>query len=51
MLKTIISDILLKTDPPIPVSNRYWGFPKNTEKKPDQIFRVSGFLYKFLYLF
>ncbi len=27
LLKTIHFDILLKTDPPIPVSNRYWGFP------------------------
>jgi hypothetical protein len=39
-LKTLNSDILLKVEPPIPVSSRLWGLPKNVLKEVERLFRV-----------
>jgi hypothetical protein len=44
ILKTINSDILLKTEPPIPVSSRYWGLPKDVVKTLDKMLRVKWFI-------
>ncbi len=41
VLKTRNSDILLKIDPPIPVSSRYMGLPKNLVDKVYHHFRVQ----------
>jgi hypothetical protein len=40
-LKTINSDILLKVDPPIPVSSRFWGLPKIVVKEADKLLMVK----------
>jgi hypothetical protein len=40
ILKTINRDILLKVDPPIPISLRFWGLPKETVKKVEKLFVV-----------
>jgi hypothetical protein len=40
ILKTINRDILLKVDPPIPISSRFWGLPKETVKKVEKLFMV-----------
>ena len=39
-LKTLHTDILLKVAPPIPVSSRLWGLPKDVVKKVLKLFRV-----------
>jgi hypothetical protein len=39
-LKTINSDILLRVEPPIPITSRYWGLPKDIVKKVEKLFRV-----------
>jgi hypothetical protein len=41
VLKTKKSDILLKIDPPIPVSSRHMGLPKNLVSKVYHLFRVQ----------
>jgi hypothetical protein len=38
-LKTINSNILLRVEPPIPITSRYWGLPKDV-KKVEKLFRV-----------
>jgi hypothetical protein len=44
ILKTINKDILLKTGPPIPVSSRYLGYPKDIVKTLDEMLRVKWFI-------
>jgi hypothetical protein len=39
-LKTLHTDILLKVEPPIPVSSRLWGLPKDVVKEVEKLFRV-----------
>jgi hypothetical protein len=39
-LKTINTDILAKVDPPIPISSRHYGLPKDSVKKIETLFRV-----------
>jgi hypothetical protein len=39
-LKTLYTDILLKVEPPIPVSSRLWGLPKDVVKEVEKLFRV-----------
>lgn len=39
-LKTLHSDILLRVQPPIPVSSRYYGLPKDVQKEVEKLFRV-----------
>lgn len=43
ILKTLNQDILLKTEPPVPVSSRYHGYPNNILKKVEALYRVSRF--------
>ena len=40
-LKTINKDILCIVDPPIPVSSRLWGLPKDVVKSIEKILRVK----------
>lgn len=40
-LKTINSDIIMKVEPPIPVSSRLYGLPKDTVKKIENIIMVK----------
>jgi hypothetical protein len=40
-LKTINKDILCIVDPPIPVSSRLWGLPKDVVKNIEKILRVK----------
>jgi hypothetical protein len=40
-LKTINKDILSIVDPPIPVSSRLWGLPKDVVKSIEKILRVK----------
>ncbi len=39
-LKTLHTDILLKEEPPIPVSSRLWGLPKDVAKEVEKLFRM-----------
>jgi hypothetical protein len=39
-LKTLDCDILLRVEPPIPVSSRLWGLPKDVLKEVEKLFRV-----------
>ncbi len=48
-LKTINRDILRKVDPPIPVSSRLWGLPKEIEKEIDKLMRVKWSIIDFHY--
>jgi hypothetical protein len=41
MLKTIDTDILREVEPPIPVSSRLWGLPKDVVKDIDRLMRVK----------
>jgi hypothetical protein len=40
-LKTLNTDILLRVEPPIPVSSRLWGLPKNVLKEVERLFRLA----------
>jgi hypothetical protein len=42
-LKTINSDVLRVIDPPIPVSSRLWGVPKDVVKEIEKLKRVKWF--------
>jgi hypothetical protein len=42
-LKTINSDVLMVIDPPIPVSSRLWGLPKEVVKEIEKLKRVKWF--------
>jgi hypothetical protein len=44
MLKTINLDVLMVNYPPIPVSSRLWGLPKEIVKKIEKLKRVKWFL-------
>jgi hypothetical protein len=39
-LKTVDKDILLRIEPPIPVSSRLWGLPKDVLKEVEKLFMV-----------
>jgi DDE superfamily endonuclease len=39
-LKTVDSDILLRVEPPIPISSRHYGLPKDILKEVEKLFRV-----------
>ena len=45
LLKTINSDILLKVETPIPVTNRFFGLQKDLVKKVETLFRVKWFTF------
>jgi hypothetical protein len=47
-LKTLDSDILLRVEPPIPVSSRLWGLPKDVLKEVEKLFRV---LWSIIFIF
>ncbi len=45
MLKTLNTDILLKTEPPIPVSSRgFWGLPQQTLKIVEKLVKEWSIL-------
>ncbi len=39
-MTTLHTDILLKVEPPIPVSSKFWGLPKDMAKEVDKLFRM-----------
>jgi hypothetical protein len=51
VLKTRDRDILLKIDPPIPVSSRYMGLPKHLVDKVYHHFGSSGYLFVGIFTF
>jgi hypothetical protein len=49
-LKTNNQDILLKVEPPIPVSSRLFGLPKNVVAEVEKLLRVKWWSITFFYL-
>ncbi len=43
-LKRLESNILFSVEPPIPVSSRLWGLPKDVLKEVEKLFRVLWFI-------
>ncbi len=50
ILKTNNQDILLKVEPPIPVSSRLFGLPINVVAEVEKLFRVKWWSTTFFYL-